>query len=414
MNRVLFLIATKHVLARQRQSIVSTLGIVLGVAFFLAIAGLMQGSQSDFIRRLIDTSPHITISDEFRLPRPQPVDTMYASGAVDLRSAKPATEPRGIRGYERILEMLRAIPGTRASPVLSGQALVRIAGTDVAVTLSGMIPSQVRDVTVIADDMVAGSIDALAADTNGVIIGDALAKRLAIGVGGTMSLAAGDGQPHFLQVVGLFHTGRMNYDESQAFLNLKRVQSLLGRPARVNSIIVKLADPYQARAIASRIERSAGYKSVSWQEATEDLMASLAIRNVIVYAVVGAVLVVAALGIYNVISTTVMEKRRDIAILKSIGFRARDIQLIFLFEGLLLGIAGSVLGLMLGAALMWSLGKVTMKYPGTSEDYPLPVDWSIFVFLIGLAFAMGASLSAAFLPARKGARVNPAEILRGS
>jgi lipoprotein-releasing system permease protein len=414
MNRVLLVIAIKHVLARQRQSIVSTLGIVLGVAFFLAIAGLMQGSESDFIRRLIDTSPHITISDEFRQPRAQPVETVFASGAIDLRSAKPATEPRGIRGYERVLETLRAIPGTRASPVLSGQALVRVAGTDVAVALSGMIPSQVRDVTVIADDMITGSIDALAANANGIIIGDALAKRLAVGVGGMLSLSVGHGEAHFLQVVGLFHTGRMNYDEGQAFLNLKRAQSLLDRPNRVNSIIVKLADPYQAGTIASRIEKSAGYKSVSWQEATEDLMASLAIRNVIVYAVVGAVLVVAALGIYNVISTIVMEKRRDIAILKSIGFHARDVQLIFLFEGLLLGVAGSVLGLMLGAALMWSLGQVTMKYPGSAEAYPLPVDWSISVFLVGLAFAMGASLSAAFLPARKGARVHPAEILRGA
>ncbi len=143
-------------------------------------------------------------------------------------------------------------------------------------------------------------------------------------------------------------------------------------------------------------------------------MASLAIRNVIVYAVVGAVLVVAALGIYNVISTIVMEKRRDIAILKSIGFHGRDIQLVFVMEGLLLGIAGSAVGLIFGAGLMWLLGRVTMKYPGSSEPIALPVDWSLWVFLLGLAFAMGASLFAAFLPARKVARVNPAEILRGA
>jgi len=414
MNATLLRIALKHVLARRRQSVVSTLGIILGVAFFLAIAGLMQGSQSDFIRRLIDSSPHITISDDFRQPRAQPVETVFGAGAVELRGAKPATEPRGIRGYERILEALRAIPGTRASPVLGGQALVRIGGTDVAVALSGMIPSEVNDVTVIAEDMVAGSIDALEANTNGIIIGDVLAKRMALSLGGVVSLSVGDGQAHFLQIVGLFHTGRMNYDESQAFLNLKRAQSLLQKPNRVNSIIVKLSDPYQARAVAAQVEASGGYKSVSWQEATEDLMASLAIRNVIVYAVVGAVLVVAALGIYNVISTTVMEKRRDIAILKSIGFHGRDIQIVFLFEGLLLGIAGSAVGLVLGAGLMWALGRVTMKYPGSSEPFALPVDWSLWVFLLGLSFALGASLFAAFLPARKGAAVNPAEILRGA
>ena len=145
MNGVLGIIALKHLLARRRQSLVSTLGIVLGVAFFLAVASLMQGSESDFIRRLVDSSPHITISDEFRKPHAQPAEIVFAGGAVAIRSAKPETETRGIRGYERVLETLRREPGVLASPVLTGQAIVTIAGKDIGVTLNGMIPSEVRD-----------------------------------------------------------------------------------------------------------------------------------------------------------------------------------------------------------------------------------------------------------------------------
>jgi lipoprotein-releasing system permease protein len=411
---VLFFIAVRHVLARPRQSLVSTLGIVLGVGFFLAIAGLMQGSQSDFIRRLVDTSPHITISDQFRQPHMQPVETMFAGGAIDLRSAKPATEPRGIRGYERILETVRAIPGARATPVLTGQAIVNGAGGNVGLVLNGMIPSQMRGITTVADHMVAGSVDDLSAATNGIIIGDALAKRLGASLGSTMSLSAGDGRSHFLRIVGLFHAGNTAYDEGQGFVSLRRAQALLDRPNRVNTVIVKLADPYQAQQVAAVLEKNSGYKSVSWQEATEDLMASLAIRNVIVYAVVGAVLVVAAFGIYNVISTIVLEKRRDIAILKSMGFLARDIQWIFLCEGVLVGLVGSLAGVLLGTLLMLALGNVTFRYPGSTEPYPLPVDWGAAGFLIAVSFAMLASALAALLPARKAATVNPADVLRGS
>ena len=123
-------IALKHLLARRRQSLVSLSGIVLGVAFFLAVSSLMQGSEQDFIRRLVDNSPHITIQDEFRNPRLQPVQQLYPEGAIEIRRVKPLTETRGIRGYPQILEGLRTLPALRASPVLIGQALVSFAGSE--------------------------------------------------------------------------------------------------------------------------------------------------------------------------------------------------------------------------------------------------------------------------------------------
>ena len=413
MNNLIAAIALKHLLARRRQSFVSMFGIVLGVGFFLSVSALMRGSESDFIKRLVDNSPHITVQDEFRRPHAQPAETDFPGGAVEVRSVKPETETRGIRGYERILGVLAALPGVRASPVLTGQAIVNIAGTDVGITLNGMIPQQLRDVTTIADHMTVGSVDDRAANASGIVIGDALARKLSITLGQNLTLSA-NREVHVFKVVGVFHTGRGSYDEEQAFVNLKRAQALFDRPFRANTIIIKLADPYQARTIADEVERSFGYKSVSWQEASEDLMTTLAIRNIIMYSVVSAVLVVAAFGIYNVISTVVLEKHRDIAILKSIGFYARDIQRVFVIEGFLLGVAGSVLGLGLGALMMLGLQTIRLKYPGSSDPVPLPIDWNWSQFTLAAAFAMVAALTAAFLPARKGARVNPAEILRGS
>jgi len=407
-------IALKHLLARRRQSLVSLSGIVLGVAFFLAVSSLMQGSEHDFIRRLVDNSPHITIQDEFRYARLQPVQQLYPEGAIEIRRVKPLTETRGIRGYPQILDDLRTLPALRASPVLVGQALVSFAGKDIAVSLNGMIPAEVNDVTTIQNYMAAGSVDALIANPDGIVLGDALVHKLSLALGENVTVTAPTGEVHTFKILGLFHTGRADYDNTQTFADLKRVQALLKRLNRANTIILKLSDPQRAHVMADEIERRFGYKSVSWQEANEDLMSTLTTRNIIMYTVVSAVLIVAAFGIYNVISTVVLEKQRDIAILKSMGFRARDIRHIFLIQGVLLGLAGSAVGLPFGAGLMLGLMQIRLKFPGSSDPVPLPIDWNWPQFAIAAGFAMGAALCAGLLPARKAASVQPVEVLRGA
>ncbi len=142
---------------------------------------------------------------------------------------------------------------------------------------------------------------------------------------------------------------------------------MLDRANRVNRFIIQLEDPYAARDTAARIEKTIGYKAVSWAEASEDILSVLIIRNIIMYSVVSAILIVASFGIYNTLSTIVMEKTRDIAIMKSMGFHARDIRSIFLLEGLIVGTVGSVFGLALGMVLMKVLSEVSLKPPGGTE-----------------------------------------------
>lgn len=413
--RLLIAIAIRHLLARKRQSIVSLMGIVLGVAFFLAISSLMRGSENDFIHRLVDNSPHITITDEFREPRQQPVFTIYPKAAVEIHRVKPITETRGIRGFQQILDGIRiAVPDILASPVLAGQALVSVAGKDHSVTLNGMIPSEIRNVSTIENYMIAGSIDNLVTNSDGIIIGSELARKLSLNMGDNINVSSTAGQVRTFKIIGIFHVGRASYDESQTFVELKRVQALLNRASRANTIIIKLTDPYMARKVAADIESRIGYKAVSWQEASEDILNTLVIRNIIMYTVVSAVLVVAAFGIYNVISTVVMEKQRDIAILKSMGFYASDIKKIFVIQGIIMGVVGCLMGLPCGSVIMRGLMNVSLKPPGSSEIVQMPIDWGWVQFAMAAAFAISAAVIAALLPARKAAMVQPVDILRGS
>ncbi len=411
--RLLAFIALKHLLARKRQSIVSLMGIVIGVAFFLAISSLMQGSEKDFMKRLVDNSPHITVSDEYRTPKKQPVESLYPGSVIELRHVTPETETRGIRGYRQTLDELQRTPGVRASAVLTAQAILSFAGRDIDLNLNGMIPSEIRGITTIDDHMVQGGLDDLIANRDGIIVGEGLMTKESLKLNDNITLASSTGQVRTFKIVGTFRTGRADYDESQAFVDLKRVQAMTGRSNRANTIIIKMDHPDAADAFAKNLEKRIGYKSVSWQEASEDLLSTLFIRNIIMYSVVSAVLIVAAFGIYNIISTVVMEKHRDIAILKSMGFQASDIQWIFLIQGALLGVAGVATGLPLGAGLMAALMQVRMKPPGLSEPVNMPIDWGAPQFVIAAAFAFFAALFASYLPARKGARVMPVDILRG-
>lgn len=407
-------IAWSHLRGRTRQTLVSLSGVVLGVAFFLAVSGLMRGSERDFIKRLVDIAPHITVTDEFRNPSVQPATLAFPFGAIRIRKVRPQTEPRGIRQYRDKLALIEAIPGLRAAPLLAGQVIFSFAGRDEAVTLSGIEPRRMEGVTTIQEDMIAGSLASLDSNPDGIIIGDALARKLSLAMNDSISVVAPGGNVRVMRIVGLFHTGRVSYDETQAFAQLARVQALLNRPNVANTFIIKLDDPYRASAVAARIEKLIGYKSVSWEEASSNILSSLLVRNLIMYSVVAAILLVASFGIYNVISTVVLEKTRDIAILKSMGFHAGDIRTIFLIEGALIGLGGSLFGLAAGAGLMHLMQHIRIRVPGESAPINLPVYWGADQFALAAGFAILAAMVAAYLPARRGGSVQPVDILRGA
>lgn len=407
-------IAITHLAGRKRQTLVSLGGIVLGVGFFLAVSALMRGSERDFLSRLVDNSPHITVYDEYRGASPQPAALAWPGGAVAVSNVKPRSEVRGIRGYQQKLAFVESLPGVLAAPILSGAAVLTFAGRIQGVTLSGVVPAKMRVVSSLTEKFEEGSLDALAANPNGIVIGRGLARKFTLRLGDNLNVATPDGGLRVMRIVGIFRTGNSKYDEEQTYVLLKRAQVLLNRPNRVNLFVLHTRDPYAARAVASVIERRIGYKTVSWIEASEDIMNTLTVRNTIMYSVVAAILVVASFGIYNTISTIVMEKTRDIAILKSMGFEAGDIRTIFLAEGVIVGAIGSVLGVLAGLGLMWLLEQVTLKPPGASDIVHLPVDRGLEQFVLAVCFALVSTVGASYLPARKAGRVHPVEILRGA
>jgi lipoprotein-releasing system permease protein len=408
-------VAFAHLVVRTRQTLVAATGVAVGVGFFLAVSGMMMGSQHDFIRTLIDSAPHIVVSDERRAATRQPALDAFKDSAVQIRGVRPTEEVRGLKDWPAMLADARALPGAVAAPSLSGAVALRFAGRTEPVALNGIDPRIEGRLAKIEASLVGGHLIDLEARPDGIIITRPLADRIGARVGDTLVVTATSGVLQRMRILALvepdaragFYAG-----DNAAYGLLRTAQVLFARPNVVNQMHIRLADPQGADAAAQRLEGRWGYKWVSWQERSKDILNLLVARNVIMYAVISAILLVASFGIYTAVSTSVTDKRRDIAILRAMGFTEADVEGVFLIEGLVVGVVGAVMGFGLGTVLLEALAHAPLTLNG--KPLSLPLDRGIGQYAVAGTASLVSALVAAWLPARKASSVDPVDILRGA
>lgn len=406
------MIAWSHLSVRKRQTLASVLGVAMGVGFFISVSGMMKGFQDFFRTQIIESNAHIVMNDEVRYPALQPAEQIYAGDAVQVKRAFPQEPVRGILGAANILDSLHQ-QGISAAPVLRGQVLLRRSGRDAAVSMLGIDPDIEGTVTSLPEDLIAGSLTSLNSVPDGIIIGSLLADKLGANLGDSLIAATPASIITNLKIVGIFRTGLNQLDEGQAYIHLIKQQAIQNRPRVINEIRIRLPDVSRSIPVAADLEARWGYKSAPWEETNSRVLAVFQIQNLIIYATVSAILIVAGFGIFNIISTVVLEKARDIAILRSIGLNSQNIASIFVIEGTVVGFLGSLMGWVIGYALSWGLEQIPA--PGASNpNQTLIVDSSFERYLLAGGLALVAAVLAGWLPARKAARLNPLVIVRGA
>jgi lipoprotein-releasing system permease protein len=404
-------IAWTHVRARVRQTGFAVAGVATGVGFSIMMASLMQGSQDDFTNRLVNTLPNVTVSDERRAPPQPPAATFY--NAAEIHGLTPEARRRGIKNPLATMAALEAwLPGA-VGPSVKVQAIIRYANHDIATNVIGIDPRREAMVSDLPKQMRGATLNALYRATNAIVIGDRLSDKIGARIGANITLQTSEGAHLNAQVVGFFHSGVRQLDESTAYVLTKTGQILSKQTGLINELRVRLREPMTSREIATRVENDTGYKSVSWQEANEDLISTFIIRNIIMYTVVGAILLVASFGTYNIISTITHEKARDIAIMKSLGLSEYTVRMIFVIEAMIIGLAGAAMGFALGYLLCIALGSVEIKNPLLASDR-LPLSYTYTHYLMAGLVALVSSVVAGYQPARKAARLHPVEIIRGA
>lgn len=409
---LLMRISYAHLRVRARQTAIAMLGVAVGVGFFLAVSAMMVGSQTDFIRILIDSAPHIIVRDEVREARPQPALAAFPGAAVEVHGLRARDEVRGLKDWPAMLDDARSLPGATAAPALTGGVAISFAGRNEALALSGVDPRIEDQVARINEDLVGGALTDLENVQNGLIISNRVAERLGVRQGDIVVVSSSNGVTQRARIVAFIDADARTGSEGIAYSLLRTAQVLFARPNIVNQLHIKLSDPDAAQDVAAELEARWGYKWESWQERSRDILDTLVVRNIIMYAVISAILLVASFGVYTVISTNVMEKRRDIAIMRAIGFSDQDVVRVFLVEGIILGALGALAGFVLGAGLMAALGAIPFRFQG--DVYYIPLDRGVHQYAIAGGVSLLSAAIAAWLPARKAASLDPVDILRGA
>lgn len=398
-------VALRYLLAKRRQvfisviSLVSTLGVTVGVMALVIALALMTGLQGELQARILGSGAHVYVY-----------------------------KPSGITDYRAEVDKLRAVPGViGAAPAVIGKAMITGLSDDF-VGVKGIDPAMEASVTDIGTAMKEGSLDQLAPaaedDLPGIVLGQELALKIGAKVGDSVRLTTPNGSlspmgvmPRMRRfiVVGLFRMGLYEVDANSGFVDLDRGMVLAGTD-RVEHIELKLANAYDAPRIADEVadQFGADYVTQDWTDINRELYSALLLEKIGMGIGIGLIVAVAALNIVASLILLVMEKTRDIAILKTMGASARSITLIFLLQGSIIGVTGTIIGAASGAALAHVLDRYRLI---TIPSDIYQVNYLPFKLLPGdfAAVVIGAVLVcflATLYPSRQAARLDPAQALR--
>ena len=380
------------------------------------LSALMTGFEKKFVTETIESSPHITIYDELRENPDEFAGWLsdQSGGVVTVENARPRERRRRIKKPGEIVETLRGMPQVQAAAQnVVGTAIVNFGSRERGVSLVGIEPEQQEAVNEIDTYIEDGRIYDLYSSGGAMLLGAGIAEIMGVGKGDIVNIKLRDGASRSLRIVGIFKTGVTTIDYSRAYTLISVAQQLLGMGRDVNQIVVRLKDHETARETASDIEQMINYRSESWQEANENFLSIFVIQQVITYLVTGGIMIVAAFGILNVLVMLVMEKLPEIAMLKSMGYSGRDITLIFLLEGIVIGFIGVLCGCIFGYYLTEFVGSLPIPQKGLIESETLTINNAPSLYVIAGTAALIVTLIASVLPAMRAGSMDPVETLRG-
>jgi len=409
-------IGLRYLKAKRKQTFISIItlfsvtGVMLGVMALIIVLAVMDGFGHEIREKILGTNAHIFL---------------YKYGS-------------GIKDYRGIIKQVEEVPGVlAAAPFASAQVMVSGRGGVAGAFVRGIDPPSERKVSTLQKSIVEGAIDSLNRDATGkfpgIIVGKELAKNLGVFLGDSVTVISplGDMSPVGMTprvkrftVTGIFEFGMFDYDSTFAYISLPRAQEFLRIGDVATTIEITVKDIYQAGTIAERIKGELGpaYFTKDWMEMNKKLFSALKLEKVMMFILLSLIVGVAAFNIISTLIMVVMEKYRDIAILKSMGARRGSIMRIFVFEGFIVGLTGTFLGTLFGILIAYNLKAISAllerllgftAMPGDVyflSQLPSRVDILDVVIVIGIA--MGISLLATIYPAWKASSLDPTEALR--
>ena len=412
-----FFIALRYFLSHKRQSAVCIAGVTIAVMMFLTMSSMMDGFKDKFIIETVESSGHITVHDEPRETRTRILERSFPdpNALLVLNNSRPRDKIEKIKNPTGLVAKIRRMPGIIAvAPVVTDQAIATYGTKTMTLTVTGVDPEAQLRVTTIGDNVKQGAFSRLKTTGNGIVIGNGIALTLGAKLDDTISLSSPTGGKTTAKIVGIFQTGVTPVDYTRAYMLLHNAQTLLDRKNIINEIIIRTDDYTKAEQYAAQIESISGYKTEPWQEANANFLKIFKIQTVITYIINGALLIVAAFGVLNILIMAVLERVNDIAILKSIGLSRSDITQVYVFQGLMIGLIGSTSGVIFGKLAIEGLRRLPIEMEGLVKAEGLLMSESNSAYAIAFIASIIVTIGAAVYPARRAARYDPVDVIRGA
>jgi len=402
-------ISLKYLKSKRKRGFVSLVtlisvgGVTLGVMALIIVLSVMSGFENDLRNKILGTNAHLIV----------------------LKLGE-----KGLDAPQEVLEKIRGVRHVvQASPFTLNQVMLTSSRNVVGVVLRGIVPRDEGQVTDLGKNLKEGSLADLErrySGGDGIIIGRELSRNLGVGVGDWVQMVSPLGSistPFGLlpkvkrfRVVGIFEVGMYDYDSSLAYISIAAAQDFFRLGSAVSGVEVKLDDIYRAREVAKEIQRrlGLGYWTRDWMEMNRNLFSALKLEKFAMFIILVLIVLVAAFNIVSTLTMMVMEKGRDIGILKSMGATSRSIMLIFMAQGMLIGLVGTLLGCILGYSACWALDRYKfIKLPGDVYYLDsLPVLMKASDFVIVSLCALLISFLATIYPCRQAARLDPVIAIR--
>jgi lipoprotein-releasing system permease protein len=399
-------VALRYLRDEKGQTALILAAVSVGVSVVVFLSALINGLQSSLIASTLGSQPHITLRVPREAPRPL-VEPTAARGIARL--IQPASQRlRSIDQWPVVMTGAERVPGvTAASATVTGSGVATRADARTPVVIRGVDPERFLAIIDMRARIVEGAYDL---SGGSVAIGSTLADDLGIGVGDKLRVASTEGIEDVVTVTGVFELGNESVDKTWVLTSLRHAQSLFALPGGATTIELKVADVFTADRIADEIHARTGFTADSWMMLNASLLSGLSAQSSSKTMIQFFVVVTVALGIASVLIVSVVQKSREIGILRAVGTPPQRVLAVFLIQGGVLGLLGSFIGSALGVAFAKGFEAMTRNPDGTPR-FLVQVDLALIVGATLLATGIG--LLAAVIPARRAARLDPATAIRG-
>lgn len=400
-------IAKTYIISNKKLTAVAAAGVVLGMSIYIFMNSMLVGFDKSSSASIFKTTSHIRVYKDDEISK-----VLVKNSKENYVIINPKIVPSNntIINPKLISETILKQPEvTVVTPQVSVNVFYNNGKSQISGLAIGIKPEEANVMYNIKSFMAEGNFDLLKSNPNGIIIGSGIAEKMNAKIGDNINLTSSKSVNKTYKVVGIFKTNNSKVDKSNSYVNLASSQQLLKEGASyITDINVNIVDPEKAKVIAEKISNITGYKAEGWKEANETFMAANKMRKMIITFVSLTILLVAGFGIYNILNMTVSQKINDIAILKAMGFKGKDVIRIFVTQAVTIGIMGVIGGMIMATVLITFLKKV---YVGGDIGY-FPIDYEPTKYLQGVVIGLVITFFAGYIPAKKAAQVDTVTIFR--